>query len=37
MDLESAMLDLVIFKSKYAEAVRNGLVSEHEVWRRWLV
>ena len=35
--LDEAMLDLVIFKSKYAEAVRAGLVTEHEVWQKWLV
>ena len=35
--LDEAMLDLVIFKAKYAEAVRAGLITEHDVWRRWLV
>lgn len=35
--LDEAMLDLTIFKSKHTEAVRTGLISEHDVWRRWLV
>ncbi len=37
MNLDEAMLDLVIFRSKYEEAVRAGLLTEHDVWRRWLV
>lgn len=36
MNLEEAMLDLTIFKAKYAEAVRHGLLSEEQVYFRWL-
>lgn len=35
--LDEAMLDYTIFKAKYAEAVRAGLLSENDVWLRWLV
>ena len=37
MDIELALLDLYAFKAKYAEAVRAGLLTENQVWRRWLV
>lgn len=37
MNLESALLDLYAFRAKYAEAVRAGLLTEHQVWQRWLV
>lgn len=35
--LESMTLDLYAFKAKYAEAVRNKLLTASDVWRRWLV
>lgn len=34
--LDEASADFTLFKSKYAEAVRANLITEHEVWRRWL-
>lgn len=37
MNFDEAMLDYTIFKAKYAEAVDTGLLTEHQVWRRWLV
>ena len=37
MDIESALLDLYAFRAKYAEAVKSGLLTEREVYLRWLV
>lgn len=34
--LDEAMLDYTIFKAKYAEAVRAGLLTEEQVYFRWL-
>lgn len=36
MDIESAILDLYAHRSKYAEAVKAGLLTEHQVYLRWL-
>lgn len=35
--LDEAMEDYTLFKAKYAEAVRAGLLTEEQVWQRWLV
>lgn len=35
--VDEALLDLVIFRAKYAEAVRASLLTDDDVWRRWLV
>lgn len=36
MNLESALLDLYAFRAKYAEAVRHNLLTERQVYLRWL-
>jgi len=36
MNLEEMLLDLYAFKAKYAEAVRHGLLTEEQVYFRWL-
>lgn len=36
MDIESALLDLYAFRAKYAEAVRAGLLTDHQVWERFI-
>lgn len=37
MDIEGALLDLYAFRAKYAEALRFGLLTDEQVYRRWLV
>jgi len=35
--IDEALLDLVIFRAKYTEVVRAGLLTDDDVYRRWLV
>jgi hypothetical protein len=36
MDLETALLDLYAFRARYAEAVKHNLLTEEQVYFRWL-
>lgn len=36
MDLESMQIDLFIFRAKYAEAVRAGILTEEQVYWRFI-
>jgi hypothetical protein len=35
--LDSMLTDWIIFKFEFKEAIENNLITEHQVWRRWLV
>ena len=35
--IDEALTDLIIFRWQYKEALDNNLISDYEVWRRWLV
>lgn len=35
--VDEVLFDLVIFRAKYAEVVRVSLLTDDDVWRRWLV